>query len=204
MKKALLTLFIFSSFLSISQAQKATLGVKAGLNYANISGGDISETDPAFKYHVGAILSIGFTDFFSLQPEFIFSAKGFESDNFDVNMDYLDMPILLKLKFGDKFSLHAGPQLSYLLSSSTDTDINVVEFEDRIKDFDLGAAAGIELELISGFSLGARYSFSVESIGDDYDVESVDPNNPAQTIIDNVEAPDYKNGLVQVFAAFVF
>ena len=204
MKKFLLSLLILSGIFSTTQAQETSFGLKAGLNYAYISGSDSKEINPSFQYHAGAIVKISFTEFFSIQPEFIFSVKGFEDDNYEVDLNYVDVPILLKVKFADVFSIHAGPQLSYLISSETKSSSSFDDFEEQINNFDLGVAAGFEYELASGFSLGARYSFSVESIGEDYKYESTDPNDPSKTIVENIEAPDYKNGLIQVFAAFSF
>lgn len=202
MKNLFLTLSLFVGVLTLN-AQDATFGIKGGLNYAYINGEDIKNLDPKFSYHAGAILNISFTDFVALQPEFIFSVKGFDDENTEVDLNYVDVPILLKVKLGDVFSLHAGPQLSYLISSDASKEIE--NFEDQIKDFDLGVAAGLEYELVSGFSLGARYSFSVESIGQDYEeTTTVTTNNVSTTVTNNLDAPDYKNGVIQLFAAFTF
>ena len=203
MKNLLIILGLFVGALTVN-AQDATFGIKGGLNYAFINGEDILNVEPKFSYHAGAIVNISFTDFVALQPEFIFSVKGYDGDMVDLDLNYVDLPILLKVKLGDVFSLHAGPQFSYLLSSSVKTDLTVSNIEEQIESFDLGVATGFEYELVSGFSLGARYSFSVESIGKDYDQENVDPNDQTKTIIENIEAPDYRNGLVQRFAAFTF
>lgn len=200
--KKLSTLLLFILIIGNVFSQETKLGIKGGLNYSYIHGSDVKDIDPNFTYHVGAILKIGFTDFVALQPELLFSIKGTNDDVYDVDLNYLDLPILLKVKLGDVFSIHAGPQLSYLLSVNQ-KEQSLVEFEEQIKDFDLGVAGGLELEMKSGLSVGARYSFSVESIGDDYSLESAQTvKGVSATVKTNVEAPDYKNGVVQVFIAF--
>lgn len=202
MKKLTILLFIALSFGTF--AQSTDIGIKGGLNYAYIHGSDAINVSPSFTYHAGAFLKIGFTDFVAIQPEFLFSVKGSDDDSYSVDLNYLDLPILLKVKLGDMFSLHAGPQLSYLLSTNED-GVSLVKFEEQIKDFDLGVAGGFELEMESGFSLGARYSFSVESIGTDYETtQTVTTNGVTSTVKQNIEAPDYKNGVIQLFAAFTF
>lgn len=204
MKKALFTLFIILTIFSSAIAQETKFGLKGGLNYAFIHGSDVLDVTPDLKFHAGFIVNIGISDVVGVQPEFVFSVKGFGGDNATLDLNYVDVPILLKVKFGDIFSVHAGPQLSYLLSSEYKSDLIEIDYEEQIQSFDLGVAAGFELELVAGLSLGARYSFSVQSIGEEYEIEKVDPNDATKTIIENVEAPDYKNGLLQVFAAYSF
>ncbi len=201
MKKLTTLLIGIIAFSISSTAQDAKLGIKAGLNYAYIHGSDVQNVEPTFTYHAGALLRIEFTEFVALQPEFLFSVKGTDDDNYSVDLNYIDVPVLLKIKLGDLFSVHAGPQLSYLLS--TNEEGTITNFEEQIKDFDLGLAGGLELEMESGLSVGARYSFSVESIGEDYKSTVVDPNTNLSSTI-TVEAPDYKNGVIQLFAAFHF
>lgn len=203
MKKLTFALIILLSALT-TFSQDTKVGVKGGLNYAYIHGSDVVEVKPNFTYHAGAFIKIGFTDYVAIQPEFIFSVKGSDEKDFGVDLNYFDLPILLKVKLGDVFSLHAGPQLSYLLSANQEGD-PIVKFEDQIKDFDLGVAGGAEIEMKSGLSIGARYSFSVESIGTEYEAtQTVTSNGVTSTVKQNVEAPDYKNGVVQLFAAFSF
>jgi hypothetical protein len=204
MKKILLSLFTLITFFSNLNAQETSFGIKAGVNYAFING-DIPNVIPDIKYHAGAFLNFSFTDLVALQPEFIFSVKGFGDDKENLDLSYIDVPVLFKLNLADKISFHLGPQFSYLLSSDYTSDINTDNFEERINDFDISAAAGMELELLTGLSLGARYSFSVISIGKDYDLEkTVIVNNVSTQVVENIEDPDYKNGVIQLFAAFKF
>ena len=186
-------------------SQETSLGLKGGLNYAYIHGEDVKDVNPTFQYHAGAIINIGFTEFFSIQPEFLYSVKGYSEDNVDLNLNYVDIPILFKIKFADHLSLHAGPQLGYLLSATQKTDLGEEDVKEQLKDFDLEIASGLEFEMNSGLSIGARYTFSVASIGDDYEEESqITVNGLTSTIKTNIEAPDYKNGVIQVFLAFQF
>lgn len=204
MKKSILFLgFAFWGF--ISNAQETSFGVKAGLNYAYINGSDVKDINPTFKYHAGAIINIGITQFFSIQPEFLYSVKGYSSDQVDLDLTYLDVPILVKLKFTDQINLHFGPQLGYLISANQKTALGEDDVKDQLRSFDLALAAGLEYEMNSGLSFGARYTFSVESIGDDYEEETTTTvNGVTNTVKTNVKAPDYKNGVIQLFAAFKF
>jgi hypothetical protein len=126
---------------SSAQAQGVRLGLRAGANYSNLAGNVKNEN--TFNNKVGflggVMLNADVTGdgFFSIQPELLYSQKGFENkptayDNTvagvgykeqregKVNYNYLDLPVLLKINAGG-FYVEGGPQVSYLLSSSNET-----------------------------------------------------------------------------------
>lgn len=199
-----LLLAIFST-LSLN-AQEFHFGVKAGANYAFVSGSDIKDVDPTFKYHAGLLFNYTFAKTVAIQPELLYSVKGYGGDKDELDLSYVDIPVLLKIKFLDIFSVHAGPQFGYLLAADSKFDGESTDVKDNFKDFDLGAAVGAEYEMPLGLSFGLRYSFSITSIGEDYESVTTIPTagGGTQTITSKVEAPDAKNGVVQLFAAFQF
>lgn len=205
--KQLSLCLLMALFTSITvKAQEFHFGAKAGLNYAFVSGSDVTDTDPTFKYHAGLLFNYTFAKTLSIQPELLYSVKGYGGDKDELDLSYVDIPILLKVKFLDIFSVHAGPQFGYLLAADSKFDGETSDVKDNFKDFDLGAAIGAEYEMPLGLSFGLRYTFSITSIGEDYkDVTTVTtPGGGVQTITTNVEAPDAKNGVIQLFAAFQF
>ncbi|UYZ61760.1 porin family protein [Hymenobacter weizhouensis] len=128
---------------SSAKAQGVRLGLRAGANYANLAGNVQNEDtyNNKFGFLGGVMLNADLTGdgFFSLQPEILFSQKGFENKPTEytntvlgigytekregsVTFNYLDVPVLAKINAGG-LVLEAGPQYSYLLSANNETKV---------------------------------------------------------------------------------
>ncbi|UPL49494.1 porin family protein [Hymenobacter sublimis] len=128
---------------SSSYAQGVRLGLRAGTNYSNLAGNVQNENtyNNKFGFLGGVMLNADITGdgFFSIQPEILYSQKGFENKPTEytstilgvgytekregkVNYNYLDVPVLLKVNAGG-LVLEAGPQYSYLLSANDETKV---------------------------------------------------------------------------------
>ncbi|GAB3240844.1 hypothetical protein GCM10027346_35590 [Hymenobacter seoulensis] len=178
---------------SAAHAQGVRLGLRAGANYSNLAGNIRNESTYNNKvgFLGGVMLNADITGdgFFSIQPELLYSQKGFDNkpDEYSqtvgglgytfkregqVNYNYLDLPVLLKVNTGG-FYVEAGPQVSYLLSSNNETKTTrtntvsgkVETFEDQNKSdvsglnrTELGYAAGLGYQADNGLSLGLRYT----------------------------------------------
>jgi hypothetical protein len=134
----LLAIFAFSGFNSYSQDDKTTsnmdhrdqlfFGVKAGVNYSNVydSQGENFVADAKFGLAVGGFVSIPIVSSFGIQPELLFSQKGYKSSgtflgssySMTRTTEYIDVPIYLVLKPVENISILFGPQFSYLLKKT--------------------------------------------------------------------------------------
>ncbi|RZK95581.1 MAG: PorT family protein [Hymenobacter sp.] len=168
-----------------AHAQSVRFGLKAGANLSNLSG-DLTQQDQyknRFGFQGGAMLNLGLIDddFLAIQLEALYSQKGFKyadqqftvlnttyRNTGNVRYDYLDVPVLLRLKTGGVF-FEAGPQYSYLLNISNNRTFtqngNVVSSAssttsnlDNVKRNELGYAAGLGFQAESGFLIGLRYN----------------------------------------------
>lgn len=145
MKKSAVVLATLLAAASASSvhAQGVRLGLRAGANYSNLAGNVRNENtyNNKFGFLGGVMLNADVTGdgFFSIQPEVLYSQKGFENKPTEytntllgvgysekregkVNYNYLDVPVLLKINAGG-FIVEAGPQYSYLLSSNNETKL---------------------------------------------------------------------------------
>lgn len=189
---------IFATFLAAvaaapsAHAQGIRIGVKGGANLSNLSG-DLTNEDRyenKFGFHGGLMLNIGLLDdgFLSVQPEVLFSQKGFTyaDDEFtsgtirykydgDVTYNYIDVPVLLKIKAGSVY-FEAGPQYSYLLKIKNDarvslngnTAVNTTTADlDDVNRNEIGYAAGLGYQSEGGLMLGLRYNGSFTDFGKD-------------------------------------
>jgi len=174
-------------------AQTTSFGARIGINSATINFSDDEsvfeiEPDSRIGLNIAAILNVGITEEFSIQPELNFLQKGYKvetdflGDEIEnkITLNYLEVPILAKYAFGSEtiqgFVL-GGPAVGYAISGKFKTEENGesneedVDFEeDGIKrldfGFDLGGGLGIVTESATIF-VDIRYLFGIANIGDE-------------------------------------
>lgn len=176
-----------------ASAQGIRFGLKAGVNYSNLAG-DLTDEDQ-FKSKIGpqagVMMNVGLLDdgFLSLQPELLFSQKGFKYADREfsvlgstfkysgkVNYNYLDLPVLLRINADGPF-FEAGPQFGYLMSVSSDvkltvngqTQTNSTNYDDldNVNRAEIGYAAGFGYQADSGPLIGLRYNGGFTKYGKD-------------------------------------
>jgi hypothetical protein len=106
--------------------ERLLFGFKAGANYANIYNvkGASFNADARWGFATGAFIAIPIGKLMGVQPEILFSQKGFQGNSSTLIGDYkfsrttscIDVPLLFALKPSEFVSIVAGPQYSYLLS----------------------------------------------------------------------------------------
>lgn len=156
MKKTIL-LFAFVIFSTYSFSQNGMYGVRAGLNISNLD----FEPNPTFDNEHRNGFAIGFFGEFDLSkeigiaPEIQFSAEG--AKDRDLRIDYIQIPILFKYRFGDRFSVAAGPMAG----------VKVWEHEDGYKNFAFSLVGGLEFFITNDIFIDARYHYGLTNIIDD-------------------------------------
>lgn len=138
------------------------LGIRAGANFATVTGGDIPEVGAITSFYAGVYYQMPLVkDLLYLQPELQYSSQGFSSkqsgESVDYSMDYIAVPILAKIYVIKIFSFEAGPQFGFNISDSFDTT-NSKGY--TVETFDPAMAVGMNINLPFGLSLDARYVYS--------------------------------------------
>jgi hypothetical protein len=155
MKKIILSLM----FLLVVKASIAQIsyGVKGGLNFSNIYSTNLN-TDFKQGYHVGAYAKLNLI-ILAFQPELLFSQRGYKETNVkDVTLNYIDIPVMLKLKILPMISLDAGPQFSYLINSNTEGIGNILSVQPTFKNAEVSGALGASVQI---WRLGASARYIV-------------------------------------------
>ena len=136
-------------------------GFKAGANYSNIYDveGDNFAADYKFGIVGGIFMSIPIGKYLGVQPEFLYSEKGYEStgsiegSTFDniYTAKYLDIPVHLQLKPNEVVTVLFGPQFSFLFDKDNDFSNSFLtdEQEQEINNIDItkftfGLSGGID------------------------------------------------------------
>ncbi len=161
MKKPLAVLSLIIFTVLGAEAQKARVGIKAGANFANLD--QVGNPDGKTGFHGGLYAELG-AGGFSIMPEVLFSTKGAK----DVDLSYVEIPILLKKSFAKVLNFHLGPQFGFLTKAeSTNRDI-----KDTLKSSDISAVFGLGLDLPGGLTAGGRYVLGLGDIDDSGTLET--------------------------------
>lgn len=161
MKKLILSFALLAGASAAAQAQSIKFGVKAGASLSGFSGKDSDGTAYKFGFNGGVLANFGINDMFSVQPEVLYSMKGAKDDsNSDnkINLNYIDVPVLVKVATGETgLFFELGPQVGFLASAKNKTNSNSQDIKDSFKNVDFGYAAGLGFQA-SGAMVGLRYN----------------------------------------------
>jgi len=189
MKKVIFVLML--SVISVAVIAQVTVGLKAGTNITNFSGGDFDEVKKKaiVGFHGGGYLNFSLGAI-SLQPEILFSTQGARIDSvsgsYDWKVNYLTVPVMFKYRSAGGFYLEAGPQFGFKLSE----EVKYKTIDAFATDLDLSAGIGLGFQSSGGFGIGARYLAGLSKVGD------FDPSESGG--ID----PDFKNSVLQLGVFF--
>ena len=168
MKTCATLLILFLTFTSLSFAQMQ-LGLKAGLNIANVGGSDADylvdedvsiSLDSRTGFEAGIFFMYQFSKMFALQPEIYFSMKGATySENggeLTLSLDYTEIPLLFKLLIpiegsGVRPAVFVGPSIGINTTSNVKAEVD----GETILDMDLkDETASTEFCLVFGGGVG--------------------------------------------------
>ena len=179
-------------------------GLKAGFNRSNLYDSKTQDFsyNPKFGFVGGAFLAIPLGKYFGVQPEVLFSQKGFKASgvtlgqpyNFTRTTNYIDVPIFLAIIPSPYVTILAGPQFSYL-TSQKDVFDNTLYSSSQEQQFHntnlrknmLGFVGGLDFNLASAV-IGTRIGWDVQSNNGD----------------GSSSVPNYKNVWLQLTLGFRF
>jgi hypothetical protein len=163
--------------LGVDPRTKFYVGPKVGYNYANVydTQGENFNADARVGFVAGVFFTVPIGKFIGIQPELLFSQKGFQATGtllgspyvLSRTTNYIDVPVLFSIKPGRVVTLLAGPQFSYLMrqkdvfESSTLNTAQAQEFtNDNIRRNTLSFLGGIDFNL-NRFVIGTRMGWDV-------------------------------------------
>jgi hypothetical protein len=182
MKKNLgkaLVIGTFAAMLVLPQIAAADIrfGIKAGANVANVNG-DFGTALEDWKSTVGfcggIFLELNLGRVLTIQPEVLYTMKGADTGAGKLTFDYLEIPILLKLRIPTG-SVHpfvfAGPAFGFTLKAVIDG----VKISD-MPSADYSAVLGGGLQLGRSIHIDARYTMGLQKLAIP-DLETIDLKN---------------------------
>jgi hypothetical protein len=183
----------------------AQLGIKGGLNFANITKVDDLDNSSRTGFHVGVFLAPASKGILSSRTELIFSRQGYNfktgTKEGTVDLNYIMLPQLMGINITKYVQLQIGGQIAYLLNAKVDSGSagsgnspygRIMDYYNR---FDYGLAGGVEIHPVKGLLVGARMNVS---LGDLYKAPEA---GQQPSFFPKV---DVKNNMLQIFLGWRF
>jgi len=181
MKKISLLLFL-SIFIatSVIAQEKPSFGFKVGLNFVDFNADEI-DLDGSTGFHAGIALHVPLVKKYGVQAEALYSIENGEFEAGDIDLSYLNIPVLLTYKIAPGLRAQLGPQFKVNVKSDISFDGSDLEvelrdqeedFEDDVNSLNFDAVAGLEYKFPAiGIFLQARYNFGVTKAIDFDDIK---------------------------------
>ena len=141
-------------------------GLKFGTNFSSVydTEGEEFEADGKFGVVTGIFLVIPVGNLLGIQPEVLFSQKGFRGTgtfmgrSYEISRttNYLDIPLYIALKPIESVTILAGPQFSYLFSQ-TDRFSNGNFTSEEQEEFDNDNVRKNTVCFAGGFDINIRH-----------------------------------------------
>lgn len=155
--------------ISCAAWSQVNFGVKGGLNISNTKLAGFMKGVPNVGLNVGGFAQIAINDEITIQPELNFSQMGatlyelLDDSGEKLTLNYLALPVIAKYNW-EKFSLFAGPQVSYLMSAKSKYEGKTYDLKKDFKKSEVSGLIGGEYQLTDLFSVNARYQFGLSNI----------------------------------------
>lgn len=157
------------------------IGFKGGLSIATIikTNDNNFSSAPLYGFNGGVVLQLPLGHIIAIQPEVLFSQKGYRATgtalvggDYDYRryLNFLDIPILLRINASKDFGIVIGPQYSYLLSTHTTFKSGDATYEqtvnnenDNITKNIFGGVIGADINLNRNLFIYGRYTIDFKN-----------------------------------------
>jgi hypothetical protein len=157
MIKNICIIFIVVIGIKSGFSQQIDLGPKLGVNFSTL--GDIEQFDNEIGFVGGFFFTLDLNKFY-IQTELLYSQQGGTFDVFDFDLDYINVPVLIKFDIIGSLNFHLGPQFGFLVEDNIpDSIVNSFEADT----FDLSGVGGLGINLPLSLRADARYIFNLSN-----------------------------------------
>jgi len=189
----------YSAFSQDNAGVSPRIGFKGGLSIATLikTNDNNFSSDPLYGFNGGGVLQLPLGRVIALQPEVLFSQKGYRASgsglagdfNYRRYLNFLDIPLLLRINTSRNVGIVVGPQYSYLLSTHTKFNSGATSYEQTVHYENnnitrniFGGVIGMDINLNDNIFIYGRYTIDFKN------------NNGDGTS----STPAYKNQVFQV------
>jgi len=226
MKNAYLVLLLFLPVLAFSQQDTAKtaaskpakpphhslgFGIKAGLNFTNVTGtSDVSNSSET-GYQVGLFLDPSSASILGSRTELVYSHQGYNyatgQTTGKVFLDYIMLAQLMRINITHFFQIQLGSQIAYLTNAKVDSagpstgNAQVDQALNYYNRIDFGFSGGVEVRPFMGILVGVRYNLSLTNL---YKIPDVSSGQAPPSYIPTTNDINFKNNLLQIYVGYRF
>ena len=158
---------------------QVAFGPALGMNMANVAGDGASDNAMKIGIHAGALVDIGISRNFSIEPGALYTMKGTQSSadsKLKVHMAYLEIPFLAKYKLDNQLYFFAGPYVGFMLTGEVAYDDVSVDAKELFNNTDAGLKLGMGFETPSSLAFSLHYELGLTNVNGD-EVDGYNYNN---------------------------
>ena len=180
---------------------RVKFGIVGGVNISNLIDVDDANysTDTKAGLNIGGSLDIPIIYPLAFEGEVLYSQKGYRANTIDGDFtqrsNFIDVPLLAKLRLAPAFNLVVGPQISFLTSTQNIYPKGFMVDREDVYNHDadgynksvIGGVIGVGIDLNPNVELRGRYTLDLQN----------NDNNGTYT-------PQYRNQVWQIGLGFKF
>ena len=164
MKKIFFLIILFIFQFNIS-AQEFNAGILSGLSTTQVSGDNLAGYNKAGLI-IGGFVNRDISQSLALQIEMMYIQKGSSNPKVEnliaeINLEYIEIPLILILKSSEKINFDFGIHISALIDGYYKDIYGILENQIEFNDYEFGAVVGIAYKLNEKMSLCTRLSNSI-------------------------------------------
>jgi len=185
------------------------LGIKAGLNFTNITSASSISNSSETGYQIGIFLDPASKSVLGSRTELLYSHQGYNyatgQTTGKVYLDYIMLAQLMAINITHFVQIQIGTQIAYLLNAKADSTSqstgnasidNALSYYNRV---DFGFSGGLEVRPFLGIIVGERYNLSLTNL---YKMPDISSENPSY--VPSSSDLNFKNNLVQIYLGYRF
>ena len=170
MKKLFMIVAMMVATLSVSAQEAGQMFIKpmAGGTFSTLVG-DVDEVKGKIGLVGGAEFGYNINETFGITAGLLYTMQGCKSKIIDenLNLDYINVPVLANVYVAPGLALKAGPQIGFLTRAKLDD----VDMKDVCNTIDFSIPVGVSYE-ISDFVIDFRYNIGITSVSKNKEIKS--------------------------------
>ena len=197
----------------------AQLGIKAGLNFTNVTNVSSVNNQSSSGFNAGIFYTTPYTRVIGSKTELVFSRQGYNYETGAVtgkaNLDYIMLPTYMCINITKYFQIQVGMQFGYLMNANVDSVNkssagipssvnNALSFYNR---FSYSIGGGVEVHPFKGMLVGARLNVGLTNLYKMPDVSTITAMTAMTTMNTQPSfVPDVniKSNLLQIYLGWKF
>jgi Outer membrane protein beta-barrel domain len=196
----------------------AQLGIKAGLNFTNVTNVSSVNNQSSSGFNAGIFYTTPYTRVIGSKTELVFSRQGYNYETGTVtgkaNLDYIMLPTYMCINITKYFQIQLGMQFGYLMNANVDSASKnnagipgsvsgALSYYNR---FTYSVGGGVEVHPFKGLLVGARLNVGLNNLYKMPDMTTMTTMMNATTNTTPSFVPDVniKSNLLQIYLGWKF